>query len=110
MAAREGFRDIQQIASASIQSPYTVATGLSSSLSVVSFTNTVTTPLNINLYHNDGSTDYLKATIHLPGGIGREEQYYGFERAVMKAGDVLKVTADAATAFNLFIYGSEVSV
>ena len=109
--ARTPFRDIQQIASATIQTPYTTGTGLASNISVVSFTNTsATDPITISIYHNDGTTDFLKHTLLLPAGVGKERQYYGFERSVIAAGDSIKVLADVATAFNMFIYGSEVEI
>ena len=110
MATNANFRDIQQIASASLQTPYTVAAGITSSkISVMSFTNAAATGLVIDIYHNDGTTDFLKKTIRLPAGIGQEEIYYGFERNVMLVGDSIKVQADAATAFNMFIHGTETS-
>ena len=107
--ARTPFNDIQEITSIALIEVYEAIVGIDATLSVVGFTNLSTTPLNIDVYHNNG-TDRLKTVIHLPGGRGREEQYYGLERGVVKSGDIIKVQADAATAFNLFIYGSEVSV
>ncbi|MBL4664269.1 MAG: hypothetical protein JKY22_12125 [Flavobacteriaceae bacterium] len=106
--ARNPFRDIQQIATTTLTTVYTAATGINSTISVVSLVNTTATALNIDVYHNDGATDFLKNTIHIPGGAGRERLYYGFERGVLAAGDSIKVQADGATAFNLAIYGSEI--
>ena len=108
--ARTPFRDIQQLSTATLTSVYEAATGVNPTISVIAFTNASTTALNIDIYQNDGATDFLKNTIHLPAGIGRERLYYGFERGVLSSGDKLKVQADGATAFNLFIYGSEVEV
>jgi hypothetical protein len=110
LMARTPFRDIQQISSTSLTSVYTAATGINPTISVLKFTNAAATALNIDVYHNDGSTDFLVSTIHLPGGIGRHRLDYSWERSVLEAGDVIKVQADAATAFNLAIYGSEVEV
>jgi len=108
--ARTPFRDIQQIAASTLTSVYTAATGINSTISIVSLVNTTATALNIDIYQNDGTTDFLKITLHLPGGSGRERLYYGFERAVLASGDSIKVQADGTTAWNLAIYGSEVEV
>lgn len=110
--ARTPFRENQQVAATTLTSLYTVGTGLNATISVVSFTNTTSTAHNIDIYHYDtaDSTDYLKHSLHLPAGSGRERQYFGFERAVFETGDIIKVQSDSATAFNTFIYGSEVEI
>ena len=108
--ARTPFRDIQQIATTDLTSVYAAITGISPTISVMRFTNASTTALNIDIYHHDGTTDYLSGTIHIPAGVGRHRLDYSWERAVLITGDEIKVQADGATAFNLAIYGSEVEV
>ncbi len=108
--ARTPFRDVQQIAATALTDAYTVGPGINSTISVVGFTNTTSTAIVIDIYHNDGTDDFLKHTILLPAGSGTERLYYGMERAVLETSDILKVQADSTNAFNLFIYGSEVEV
>jgi hypothetical protein len=109
MATTNKFRKIQQIASTSVVNAYQVDLNVTSSISVVSFTNTTTTPIVIDIYHDDGTNNLLKKTIQLPGGVGQERIYYGLERNVFESEDILKVQANSAAAFNLFIHGSETS-
>ena len=101
---------IGQLASTSLTTLYTAPTGINTSISVLSLTNTTDTALLISIYHNDGSTDYLQNTFSLPGGSGRNRLYYGFQRQVINAGDIVKIQADGATAFNYSLSGSEVEV
>ena len=108
--ARTPFRDIQEVATTSLAAYYTVGVGLRSVLSVVRLINTTSSALNIKVYKNDGTTDFIIDELHLPGGEGRARQVYGLGRAVLHAGDSLKFQADAATAWNLDIDGSEVEI
>ena len=108
--ARTPFRDIQQISVATLTAYYTAPTGVNTTLSVVRAINVTATALNIDVYKNDGATDFLIDTFHLPGGSGRSRQLYGMERVVLHSGDSLKFQPDGATAWNLDINGSEVEV
>ena len=109
MATTAKFRKIQQIAAIGQTAAYTVVDSVTTAISSVSFTNTTTTPLVINIYHYDGTSTLIKKRVQLPGGIGQERLYYGLERSVFAAADILYVEPDGATAFNMFIYGSETS-
>ena len=109
MATTAKFRKIQQIAAIGQTAAYTVDASVTSAISAVSFTNTTTTPLVIDVYHYNGTLNLIKKRIQLPGGIGQERLYYGLERSVFAAADVLNIEPDGATAFNVFIYGSETS-
>ena len=109
MATTVKFRKIQQIASASVTPAYTVAPSVTSAISKIKFTNTTTTPLVLDISQNDGVSDLLIERIQLPGGVGQSRNYYDLERSVFAAGDILNVDPDGATAFNMFIYGSETS-
>ena len=96
-----------QLASTTLTTIYTAPAGINTSISVLGFTNTTSTSIEIDIYHNDGSTDYLKRTMTLPGGAGRERVYYGFQRRVINAADSIKIQADSASAFNYDVNGSE---
>jgi len=109
MATTAKARKIQQIASASVTSAYTVPTGVTTSIAKIKFTNTTTTNLVLDIYHDDGTSNLLVETIQLPGGVGVSRNYYDLDRSVFAAGDILKVDPDGATAFNMFIYFSETS-
>ena len=108
--ARTPFRDIQQIESTALTEVYEAITGVTGVVTTMKFTNTTTSPVNISVYNYDGTTDFLDIVIHLPAGIGRQRIHYGFERDVLETGDIIKVQADAANAFNLKISGSTVEV
>ena len=102
---------IGQITSTDLTELYTPpTTKINTSISVISFTNLTDTPLTLDIYHNDGSTDFLQDRIALPGGFGKNRLYYAFQRQVINSGDTVKVQADKATAFNFSLSGSEVEV
>ena len=103
MATTAKFRKIQQIASAAVTAAYTTLAGVTTGISVIKFTNTTVTPLILDIYHNDGASNLLVDTIQLPGGIGQSRDYYGLERSVFEAGEILEIDPDGATAFNMFI-------
>jgi hypothetical protein len=109
MATTAKFRKIQQVADAGVTSAYTVTAGVTSSIAKIKFTNTTSTNLVLDIYHDDGTNNLLVETIQLPGGSGNSRNYYDLDRSVFAAGDILKIDPDGATAFNMFIYGSETS-
>lgn len=101
---------IGQITDATLNTLYTAPSGVNTRFSKLSFTNTESTGITLDIYHNDGSTDYLQRTITLPGGSGKEAIYYDIQRTIANAGDVLKVQASSAITFNYSVHGSETEV
>lgn len=98
-----------QLSSADLTTIYTSAADVNTNSSVLTFTNTTTTTLSIDVYHGDG-VDYLQKTITLPAGSGREVVYYGFQQRVINAGQTLKIQADSASPFNFTFSGSEFEI
>jgi len=109
MATTAKFRKIQQIESAAVTEAYEAGASVTTSFSQIRFTNTVNTPLVIDIYHNDGTNNLLLDTVGLPAGSGQKRVIYDLERSVFAAGDKLEIVPSGATAFNMFIYGSETS-
>lgn len=96
-----------QLASTTLTTIYTAPTGINTSAAVLSFTNTTDTSISIDVIRGDG-TDYLKRTMTLPAGSGRERIYYGFQQRVFNAGQTLKIQADSSAVFNYELDGAEV--
>jgi len=101
---------MKQIASTDLTEIYIAPNKTSATYSVLALTNVEGSHLVITLYDNDGSTDFLQDEIVLPAGVGRRTTYYEFQRTTSNPGDSLKVQADGATAFNVMLSGSEVSI
>lgn len=95
------------IQSDAIQQIYVVPNGINTTGAVLSFTNTTSNPLVIDIFHNDGSTDFLIKKITLPGGEGIERIYNGFQRRTFNAGHIIKVQANVSFKFNFSLHGSE---
>jgi len=98
---------LKSIESTDLQQLYLVPSGMNTTGAVLSFTNTTTNNIVINVFHNDGSTDFLIKSITLPGGIGRERIYNGFQRRTFNSGHSVKVQADVNSKFNASVHGSE---
>ena len=102
---------IGQLASTTLTTIYTAPSNTNTTMSVLGFTNTSTSvTLVLDIYRNDGSTDYLVRTITIPPGSGREVLYYGLQKRVFNAGHSVKIQADSATAFNYDLNGSELAL
>lgn len=99
-----------QLASTALTGIYTAPGGINTTGSILAFTNTTTVNISIDIYTNDGSTDFLQGTVTLPSGVGRRRSYFGFQRDVIEAGDSIKIQADSANAFNFNVSGSEVEI
>ena len=100
--------DIRQITSTVLTTIYTAGAGINTSISVLSFTNASNTAVSIDIYRNDGTTDFILKTLTLPAGIGRERSWYPAQRRVFNAGHSIKIQADSVAAFNSDLNGSEV--
>lgn len=98
---------ISSIESTDLKQVYVVPTGINTTGSVLSFTNTTNNNVVISIFHNDGSVDFLIKSITVPGGVGRERIYNGFQRRTFNAGHAIKVQADANVKFNVSVHGSE---
>ena len=101
---------LQANSDTTLNTVYTAASGINTSASVLAFTNTTTSNIVISVYQNNGTSDFLKKAITLPGGVGKERIYYGFQRSVLNAGDIIKIQADVSSTFNVSFYGSEVEI
>lgn len=101
---------IGQITDATLTTIYTAPTGVNTRISVISFTNTGSTGVTLDVYHSVGGTDYLQRTLTLPGGSGNERIYYGFQRRFVNAAEIIKVQASAAITFNYSVNGSEIEI
>lgn len=98
---------IGSVQSTDLQQLYLVPSGFNMTAAVMSFTNTTDTSIVIDIYHNDGSTDFLIKSLTLPAGSGRERIYYGFQRRTLNAGHSVKVQANNTSKFNYSVHGSE---
>ena len=96
------------ISNTSLNTIYTTPTGINSRVESLILTNTTSTSISIDIYYNDGSTDYLLDTITLPSGSGRSRGYWNIDKS--NAGDVIKLQSDSTSAFNYFLNGSEVEI
>ena len=98
---------LNSVESTGLSQVYLVPSGINTTGSVLALTNTTGTNLVIDIYHNDGSVDFLIRSITLPAGAGRERVYYGFQRRTFNAGHAIKVQADSSAKFNVSVHGSE---
>ncbi len=89
---------------------YTAASGINTSASVLEFTNNADTTIQIDIYQNDGTSDFLKRRLTLPAGVGKVRYYDGFQRQVLNAGDAIKIQALTASDFNVGLFGREVEI
>ena len=95
------------IESTDLKQLYLVPAGNNTTGAVLSFTNTTSNNIVIDIYHNNGVTDFLIKSITVPSGSGRERTFYGFQRRTFNAGHSIKVQADVDSKFNVSVHGSE---
>ena len=98
---------LSSVESTGLKQLYLVPSGINTTGAVLSFTNTTANNIVIDIYHNDGSTDFLIKSITVPGGVGRERIYNGFQRRTFNAGHAIKVQADVNAKFTASVHGSE---
>jgi hypothetical protein len=101
---------LSSIQSTDLQQVYSVPSGINTTSAVLSLTNTTDNNIVVDVYHNDGSTDFLLRRITLPAGVGRERIYHGFQRRTLNAGHSVKLQADVTSKFNYSIHGSEIEL
>ena len=99
-----------EITSTALTTVYTAASGVNTSVSVMSFTNVSTTDQQIDIYINDASSDFLQKTMTLPGGVGKELQYFGFQRKMVDASYSVKVQMSDAAGVNVGVFGREIEI
>ena len=99
-----------QLTATTLTEIYVSPTGTNTTISSLAFTNTTSTDHSIDVYRNDGSTDYLVKTLTLPGGSGRKSIYYGLQGTTSNSGDSIKIQSNSAQAFNYELDGSKVTV
>jgi len=98
---------LAQLASVALTTIYTAPVGTNTPISKLSFTNTTSTAISIDIYHSTASTDFLIDTLTIPGGSGRKRIFYGWQLEVLNAGEKIKIQADSTNAFNYSLNGSE---
>jgi len=76
----------------------------------IRLTNTTTSTHAIDLYHNDGTTDFLIDKATLPRGSGVSRVLYEAQNLTLNDGHSLKIQSDNASAFNISVSGREVEV
>jgi hypothetical protein len=101
---------LSSIQSTDLQEVYVVPSGINTTGAVLSLTNTTNNNIVVDVYHNNGSTDFLLRRITLPSGIGRERIYHSFQRRTFNAGHSIKLQADVVDKFNFSIHGSEIEL
>ncbi len=99
-----------QITDAALTTVYTAPTGSNTRVSKLGFTNTGSTAATIDIYHYDGATNFLIKALTLPAGAGMERPYYDLQRAIINAGEAIKVQASTAMTYNVAVHGSEIEV
>ena len=95
-----------QLATTVLTQIYIAPDGTNTNGSVLAFTNVTTTPMVISIYRGL----LLMKALTLPGGVGQERIYYGFQSRVINAAQTISIQSDSATAFNYDLSGSEVEV
>ena len=108
--ARTPIKRIGVNSDAALNTIYTVGAGLVTTGSILAFTNKTAVSISIDIYTNDGTSDFLQQTMTLPSGIGRRRSYFGFQRDTLLAGNLIKIQADSTSAFNFNLTGSEVEI
>ena len=92
------------IASATIQSVYTLAENTTARVYGIVLTNTTANAIDVDIYINDGSDRLIKSTT-IPSGSGKSRAIY--EITALSGGDVIKLDAGSADSFNYYISGRE---
>ena len=72
-------------------------------------TNNSTAILDISVYINDGSTNYLLVKDKIPAGLGRDWIVRELSTQKLNAGFSIKVQATTSSVFNAFLSVSEIS-
>ena len=72
-------------------------------------TNTSENILDIEVYINDGVTDFLIVRNKIPSGIGKDWIVKEISTQKLNAGFTIKVKSDSLNAFNAFLSVSEIS-
>lgn len=99
---------IEQIATTSLTTlDYTVPASTVSTAFLV-LTNLTANILDITIYINDGTTDFLLVQDKIPGGIGKDWIIKELPTQKLNAGFTIKVQSTTSDAFNAFLSVSEV--
>lgn len=97
---------IGQIASTDLTTIYTIPTNIATRFESLILTSEATVSLSIKIFYNDGSTDFRQDTMTVPPG--RQRGYWDLDKG--DPGDIIKLQADSAGAFNFALNGSEVEL
>ena len=101
--------DIQQIATTTLTTlDYVVPVDTVSTAFLV-LTNVTAAILDITIYINDGTTDFILVQDKIAGGIGKTWIVKELSTQKLNAGFTIKVQATTATAFNAALSVSEIS-
>ena len=100
---------IEQIATTDLTTlDYVVPTGAVSTPFLV-LTNLTTSILDVTIYTNNGTTDFILVQDKIAGGIGKTWIIKELSTQKLNAGFTIKVQATTATAFNASLSVSEIS-
>lgn len=72
-------------------------------------TNASLNILTIDVFINDGTTDFIFCNVKIPGGIGKKKRIIALSDENLNGGFQIKVQATTNDPFNVFLSGSEIS-
>jgi len=100
--------DIRQIESLDLTLLYTVPVNVVTSPKLV-LTNASSSIIEIDIIINDTVTDFKFDNLKLPGGIGKNKRVISVSDLKLNTGFKIKVQSTTATAFNVFLSGTEIN-
>ena len=98
------------ITSTTLTVAYLAPTGFNTPVRVLTLTNNTDNSFYVDVFRNDGTTDFLYKRVSIPAGIGRPERVWVADGFIVNAGDSIKLQASTADSFNYFVDGTEASL
>ena len=95
-----------QIEGTALTNIYSTPSNGSARVYSIVLTNATASSVDVDIYVNDGVADRLVRSVSVPSGIGKVKEIY--EIKAMSGGDILKLQAGTATAFNYYVSGREI--
>lgn len=93
-----------QIATTIISTVYTVSAGVAATVTSFVLTNETADKISVTVFANTLGTDRRLTKVTIPGGIGKSVAVpHAF--GSFSQGDVIKLQADSASAFNYLLTG-----
>lgn len=87
---------------------YTVPANTVSTAFLV-LTNASTSILDIDVFINDGTTDFIFCNVKVPAGVGKKKRVIALPDEKLGTGFSIKIQADSVSPFNAFLSISEIS-